>query len=248
MAIFKKKQPSEPTVDKPIEDEENSEKGPNGEDSITKDATPEKKPPPVGFTQLFRYSTKFEFFLDFIGLVCAAASGASQPLMTLLFGNLTQSFVGFAATLNSNDPAAIAEARSKFRHDASRGALWLTVMGIGLYIVTHIFMLTWTYTGEVNSKRIRERYLRSVLRQDITFFDKLGAGEVTTRIQTDTHLVQQGISEKVPLVVMSIAAFIAGFALAYARSWRLALALTSIIPCIALTGGAMTAFETKYKE
>jgi len=58
-------------------------------------------------------------------------------------------------------------------------------------------MLVWTYTGEVQSKRIRERYLAAVLRQDIAFFDTLGAGEVTTRIQTDCHLVQQGISEKV---------------------------------------------------
>lgn len=248
MAIFKKKQPPEPTVEKAVEDGESSEKGTNPEDSNNKAAPEEPKLPPVGFTELFRYSTKFELFLDFIGLVCAAASGASQPLMTLLFGNLTQSFVAFASAFNSPDPAAIAAARTKFRHDASRGALWLTIMGIGLYIVTHIYMLIWTYTGEVNSKRIREKYLRSVLRQDITFFDKLGPGEVTTRIQTDTHLVQQGISEKVPLIIMSIAAFITGFALAYARSWRLALALTSIVPCIAFTGGALTAFETKYKE
>ncbi|KAG9035874.1 GTPase-activating protein [Tulasnella sp. UAMH 9824] len=248
MAIFNKKQPPEPPVEKAVEDGEISEKGTSGEDSNTKQTTPENKIPPVGFTELFRYSTKFELFLDFIGLVCAAASGASQPLMTLLFGDLTQSFVGFASALNSNDPAAIADARSKFRHDASQGALWLTVMGIGLYVVTHVYMLIWTWTGEVNSKRIREKYLRSVLRQDITFFDKLGAGEVTTRIQTDTHLVQQGISEKVPLIVMSIAAFLTGFVLAYARSWRLALALTSIIPCIVIAGGGMTVFETKYKE
>ncbi|KAG8918174.1 GTPase-activating protein, partial [Tulasnella sp. 417] len=33
---------------------------------------------PVGFTELFRYSTKFELFLNAIGLVCAAASGAAQ--------------------------------------------------------------------------------------------------------------------------------------------------------------------------
>ncbi|KAG8919766.1 GTPase-activating protein, partial [Tulasnella sp. 408] len=129
MAIFKRKQPPEPTVEKAVQDEESSEKGASGEDSNTKEATPENKIPPVGFTTLFRYSTKFELFLDFIGLVCAAASGASQPLMTLLFGDLTQSFVGFASALNANDPTAIAEARSKFRHDAAQGALWLTVMG-----------------------------------------------------------------------------------------------------------------------
>ena len=66
-----------------------------------------------------------------------------------------------------------------------------------MYVVTHIYMYTWTYTGEVNSKRVREKYLKAVLRQDIAFFDTLGAGEVATRIQTDTHLIQQGVSEKV---------------------------------------------------
>ena len=49
------------------------------------------------------------------------------------------------------------------------------------------FMFVWGYTGEVSAKRLRERYLQSVLRQDIAFFDKVGAGEVTTRIQTDTR-------------------------------------------------------------
>ena len=48
-------------------------------------------------------------------------------------------------------------------------------------------MNIWVYTGEVNAKRIRERYLQAVLRQDIAFFDNVGAGEVATRIQTDTR-------------------------------------------------------------
>ena len=49
-------------------------------------------------------------------------------------------------------------------------------------------MSTWVYTAEVTARRIRERYLRAVLRQDIAFFDDLGPGEVTTRIQTDTRM------------------------------------------------------------
>ena len=48
-------------------------------------------------------------------------------------------------------------------------------------------MFAWNYTGEVNAKRIRERYLQAVLRQDVAFFDNVGAGEVATRIQTDTR-------------------------------------------------------------
>ena len=57
-----------------------------------------------------------------------------------------------------------------------------------MFVCTYIYMQTWVYTGEVNAKRIRERYLQAVLRQDIAFFDHVGAGEVATRIQSDTRM------------------------------------------------------------
>lgn len=56
------------------------------------------------------------------------------------------------------------------------------------------------------------------------------------------------MSEKVALVVNFIAAFLTGFILAYARCWRLALAMSSILPCIALTGAFMNKFVSKYMQ
>lgn len=49
-------------------------------------------------------------------------------------------------------------------------------------------MLFWNYTAEINAKRLRERYLQAILRQNIAYFDNIGAGEVATRIQTDTRM------------------------------------------------------------
>ncbi|KAF8652628.1 hypothetical protein AX16_004289 [Volvariella volvacea WC 439] len=210
--------------------------------------------PPVPFHRLFRFSTKWELFLDFVGLIAAAAAGAAEPLMTLLFGNLTQEFVTFGTLVESIqagadiDPSVIEEAANAFRNGASRNATYLVYIGIGVLVTTHLFMYTWVYTSEVNAKRIRERYLQAILRQDIAFFDNVGAGEVATRIQTDTHLVQTGISEKVALVVHFFASFLTGFILAYARNWRLALALTSIVPCMGISGALMGVAMSKYKE
>ena len=45
-----------------------------------------------------------------------------------------------------------------------------------------------------------------------------------------------------------LAAFITGFVLAYIKSWRLALALSSILPCIAITGGVMNKFISTYMQ
>ena len=51
-------------------------------------------------------------------------------------------------------------------------------------------MYIWVYTGEIGTKRLREKYLQAILRQDIAYFDNVGAGEVATRIQTDTRTYQ----------------------------------------------------------
>ncbi|CAG8796754.1 7617_t:CDS:2, partial [Gigaspora rosea] len=69
-------------------------------------------------------------------------------------------------------------------------------------IMTDYFTLTWLFTGERIARQIREQYFRAVLRQNIAYFDKYGSGEVTTRITSDIHLVQDGISEKVPLAFL----------------------------------------------
>ncbi|KAF8546798.1 hypothetical protein OG21DRAFT_1450858, partial [Imleria badia] len=143
--------------------------------------------------------------------------------MSLLFGSLTQQFVSFGSTQaqylqNVNNATALQElqeAAANFRSGAALDASYLVYIGIGTLACTFIYMIIWIYTGEVNAKRIREKYLQAVLRQDIAYFDTVGAGEVATRIQTDTHLVQQGMSEKVALVVSFISAFITGFVLAY---------------------------------
>ena len=58
--------------------------------------------------------------------------------------------------------------------------------------------------------------------------------------------MQNGVSEKVAIIVQFYAAFFTGFIIAYVRSWRLALALTSILPCIAIAGGLMNVFVSKY--
>ena len=47
--------------------------------------------------------------MNAIGLICAAGAGAAQPLMSLLFGRLTQNFVEFGTVLNmanAGDPDA----------------------------------------------------------------------------------------------------------------------------------------------
>ncbi|TRM57258.1 P-loop containing nucleoside triphosphate hydrolase protein [Schizophyllum amplum] len=220
----------------------------------SEDAFDSDTPDSVSFFSLFRFSTTTDRILNVTGAIAAVAAGAGQPLMTLLFSRLAQDFLVFQTILgqaDAGDAAAserLPQVTRQFYHSSSLNASYIVYLGIGIFVVTYFYMLSWSYTAEVNAKRLREEYLKATLRQDIAYFDNVGAGEIATRIQTDTHMVQRGISEKVALVCQYMGAFIVGFILAFIRSWRLALALSSIIPCLGLFGGILNYFTTKFVQ
>lgn len=95
--------------------------------------------------------------------------------MTLIFGRLTQSFNDFAVIANQIEsegltPAnlqALEDAKATLKTDSGHNALYLLAIGIGMFLTVYIYMFIWNYTGEVGSKRLRESYLRAVLRQEV---------------------------------------------------------------------------------
>ncbi|WVQ86009.1 hypothetical protein IAT38_008177 [Cryptococcus sp. DSM 104549] len=232
-------------------------KGKSEEDKRSKEKEEEANAlPPVSFFNLFRFSTPFEVAAMLFGLFLAVAAGCAQPLMTLIFGRLTTSLTKFSVIksqisssgLTPETAAALEAAKHDLKVDAGRNALYLLAIGVGMFLATWVYMTIWNVTGELNAKRVRENYLAAVLRQEIAYFDDLGAGEVATRIQNDCHLVQEGTSEKVALVVQYFGTFCCGFALAFARSPRLAGALFSIFPVIIISGTVMMTFMTKHSS
>lgn len=132
--------------------------------------------------------------------------------MSIIFGNLTESFINFGTAVanvgnGSGSEDQVQQAAVGFRHSASQDASFLVYIGLGMLVATFVYMYTWVYSGEMVSKRIRERYLKvrfvltsleclvkkltsylqAVLRQDVAYFDNVGAGEIASRIQTDTR-------------------------------------------------------------
>ena len=105
---------------------------------------------------LNRFATKTEIFLDIIGLVFAAAAGAAQaslmslpsitaltlifqqPLMSLIFGRLTQDFVNFEIArvkAEQGDSEGLGAAASQFRKSAALDASYLVYIGISLALI-----------------------------------------------------------------------------------------------------------------
>jgi ABC-type multidrug transport system fused ATPase/permease subunit len=60
-------------------------------------------------------------------------------------------------------------------------------------------------SGERQASRIRSLYLKAMLRQDVTFFDKeTTTGEVIGRLSGDTILIHEAIGEKVSIGIGTV--------------------------------------------
>lgn len=99
--------------------------------------------------------------------------------MTILFGNLTTAFTSYGTSLAEGaDAAVLASAKSVLFREVNKDVAVLCYIGLGTFVATYLYMFTWIYSGETATRRIRERYLKAILRQNVAFFDKMGPGEV----------------------------------------------------------------------
>ena len=78
-------------------------------------------------------------------------------------------------------------------------ALYLVYLGIVVCFASWAEIACWMQTGERQAARIRVRYLQAMLKQDVSFFDTdARTGAIVASISSDTLMIQDAISEKVP--------------------------------------------------
>ncbi|KAH8702585.1 ABC multidrug transporter Mdr1 [Talaromyces proteolyticus] len=193
----------------------------------------------VSFFALYRYADKWDYLVLLISAICAIAGGAALPLFTILFGQLTNAFQGIFLDTISYD---------NFHSELVKNVLYFIYIGIAEFATIYVSTVGFIYTGEHVTQKIREAYLEAILRQNIAYFDNLGAGEITTRITADTNLIQDGISEKVGLTLTATATFITAFIIAYIKYWKLALICSSTIVCLVLIMGGGSRFIVKFNK
>ncbi|KAK1378506.1 ABC transporter B family member 9 [Heracleum sosnowskyi] len=158
------------------------------------------------------------------GSIGAIANGVSQPLMMVVMGQTINAFG------KSNGHT--------ITNEISKACFQYVYLGIVAGIASVLQTSCWMVSAERQAARIRGFYLKTILRQDIAFFDmETTTGEVTERMSGDIILIKEAMGEKVASFIRLMSTFIGGFVIAFIRGWLLTLVLTSCIPVILLTGG-----------
>ncbi|KAJ0776993.1 putative ABC-type xenobiotic transporter [Helianthus annuus] len=100
----------------------------------------------------------------------------------------------------------------------------------------------WRLVGERSAHRIRTAYLRSVLRQDVTFFDtEISTSEIMHGISNDVAQIQEVIWEKMAHFVHHLCTFICGYIVGFKESWKVSLVILAVTPVTMFCGIAYKA-------
>ncbi|KAI4301589.1 hypothetical protein L6164_034852 [Bauhinia variegata] len=181
----------------------------------------------VPFYKLFTFADSTDFLLMFVGTIGALGNGLGLPLMTLLFGQMINSFGN-----NQNTNQVV--------HEVSKVSLKFVYLAVGTGVAAFLQVTGWMVTGERQAARIRSLYLKTILRQDVAFFDKeTNTGEVVGRMSGDTVLIQDAMGEKVGKFLQLTSTFVGGFIVAFIKGWLLTLVLLSSVPLLAISGASM---------
>ncbi|XP_058670941.1 ATP-dependent translocase ABCB1 isoform X2 [Ammospiza nelsoni] len=214
-----------------------------------------EKPKVVSPFALFRYSSWSDKLLMILGTVMAVAHGSSLPFAMMIFGDMTDSFVAFGEknfTGNSSVNELMnvtAEMLSQLEEDMTRYAYYYSGIAAGVLLAAYIQTSFWTLAAGRQIKKIREKFFHAIMRQEIGWFDVNDVGELNTRLLDDVSKINDGIGDKVGLLVQALTTFVTGFIVGLIRGWKLTLVILAVSPVLGLSAAlwakVLSAFTDK---
>ncbi|KAM5568508.1 ABC transporter B family member 11-like [Rosa sericea] len=187
----------------------------------------------VPYYKLFSFADSLDYLLMSVGTISAIGNGLCMPLMTIVMGDVIDSF---GETRNIKEVS----------NAVSKVALKFVYLALGAAAASFLQMSCWMITGERQAARIRSLYLKTILRQDVGFFDQeINSGEIVGRMSGDTVLIQEAMGEKVGSFIQLVATFIGGFGIAFFKGSLLTLVMLSSIPPLVLSTAVLNHFIVK---
>ncbi|KAJ9562798.1 hypothetical protein OSB04_007958 [Centaurea solstitialis] len=170
----------------------------------------------MGRDGIFRYADGLDMFFMFWGTLGSIGDGLQVPLMMYVLSGVINQY---------GDPKAIVTTSIVDKY-----SLRLLYVAISVGISAFVEGLCWARTAERQTSRMRLNYLKSVLKQDVSFFDTQQADtssttyQVVSTISVDSNTIQVTIGEKIPDTIAYLSSFFFCHIFAFTLSWRLTLA------------------------
>ncbi|XP_033469344.1 bile salt export pump [Epinephelus lanceolatus] len=215
----------------------------------------------VGYFQLFRFATSKDVAMMVVGGLCALIHGAAAPLMLLVYGRMTNTFVAYELevqelkdinkTCNNNTiywkngsiyttaENSTVQCGVDIEAQMTMFAYYYVGIGIGVLVVSYFQIDFWVSAAARQVDRMRKTYFRKVMQMEIGWFDCNSVGELNTRMSDDINKINNAIADQVAIFIERISTFVFGFMVGFIGGWKLTLVVIAVSPLIGVAAGLM---------
>lgn len=114
-----------------------------------------------------------------LGTLGALCQGGLIPVQFILFGELTDDFIDYT---NCLDPDSNCTSIPNIEEEITPFAYYYIGIAAATMAAVALQMVTWGVTAERQVHEIRKAYFRSILRQEMAWFDTNDSGELNSRL------------------------------------------------------------------
>jgi ATP-binding cassette subfamily B (MDR/TAP) protein 1 len=186
----------------------------------------EEKLKDVPFTKILAFEPN-EAPKMIIASVFSLIVGGLFPAWTVLFGE----FLALFAT-------KFGEERLVYINYYVLGFLGLAVIALFCHYIANVL---WVLSAENTAGKIRDKYFRALLQQEISYYDQKSSSSMS--LDADIEIIK-GAHEKMNLFVSAIGQISLGIAFAFWRGWKLTLVMLAVVPLIAVSNAIFSKLIT----
>ncbi|XP_054157708.1 ATP-dependent translocase ABCB1-like [Oppia nitens] len=108
-------------------------------------------------------------------------------------------------------------------------------IGVAFFVCSYIQIATFSTAADNQTHRMRILFFKSILKQDITWFDTKTSGDFASKITADLDKIRDAIGDKVALCIYSLSTVLFSLGTAFYYGWELTLVMLSTVPIILIT-------------
>ncbi|GMS98347.1 hypothetical protein PENTCL1PPCAC_20522, partial [Pristionchus entomophagus] len=206
---------------------------------------------------IFSFASGVDYLLLGLGTLFSILHGAGFPLLSVVLGGMTTVFlraqnsewvVGEGGVTPDGMPGITLE---EFKEQVTVFCYYYLGLGVAMFIASYVQIACFESFSERIVHKLRQNYLKAILRQQIEWFDLQQTGNLTSRLTDDLERVREGLGDKLSLFVQNVAAFFAGFGVGFMYSWQMTLVMMAFSPLIIASGyfmGKMMASRTQLEQ
>ncbi|KIN05850.1 hypothetical protein OIDMADRAFT_141532 [Oidiodendron maius Zn] len=174
---------------------------------------------------------KTEWFLMLTGLIFSIICGGGNPTQAVFFA---KEVIALTTSLVDNTGQPLPGAAHTLRHNVDFWSLMYLMLAFVQLLAFCTQGVAFAFCSERLIHRVRDRAFRTMLRQDIAYFDREEntAGALTSFLSTQTTHVAGLSGVTLGTILTVLTTLIAAMVLSLAIAWKLALVCISTIPVL----------------